>query len=275
MTQRLNDLYSDKPVMMMVYGEAGTGKTTWLKGAGDRQLILDLGKGLRSILGTINPLVINTEFSFLDLKDTKGFDRVRDQLFKTMEEEIDNYDTVSIDELTTLGMLAKIKAIQVNQDLGKSSSLVNSRKEKIIVMELSDWGAAIDAVNLFLAELSEVCYQTGKNLLVLAHQRDVFKKAAKQGETPDLEEIRVGIYGRSFPDTIPNHFDYCWHFSIDGKGRNRRYKIQTEGDEIIMAKTRGANYDAKLDRTEGGEKVVSFADVISYNKELSNVHTHA
>ena len=42
-----------------------------------------------------------------------------------------------------------------------------------------------------------------------------------------------------------------------------------------MAKTRGANYDAKLDRTEGREGSVSFADVISYNKELSNVNTHA
>lgn len=273
--QRLNELYSDKPVMMLVYGEAGTGKTLWLKGAGDRQLILDLGKGLRTIIGAINPLVINPTFSFLELKDTKGFDKVKDGLFKTMEEEIDNYDTVSIDELTTLGMLAKIKAIGVNQDLGKSSSLTNSRKVKMLVMELSDWGAAIDAVNFFLAELSEVCYQTGKNLIVLAHQRDVFKKAARMGETPELEEVRVGIYGRSFPDTIPNHFDYCWHFSIEGKGKNRRYRIQTEGDEIIMAKTRGANYDAKLDRTEGGEKAISFADVISYNKELSNVHTHA
>ncbi len=267
---KLSEVYREKPVFMLCYGAYGVGKTDWLIGAGDRQIVVDLGKGLKTLIGHIDPFVLPVTFN-VGKYDTKAFDRIKTDLFEAMVEEKDNYDTVSIDELTTLGFLAKLKGLGVNADIGKSGSLDISKKQKTIYMELSDWGQAISEVDFFLAEMTELCFQLDKNFILLAHQREIYKKAKRMGELPEIDQIRIGIYGRTFPDAVPNHFDYVWYFTVDGKEKNRRYTAQTKSDSIIAAKTRGGSYENIIARTRGREGSISFQDVVDYNHSLSEV----
>jgi hypothetical protein len=90
-----------------------------------------------------------------------------------------------------------------------------------------------------------------------------FDKPKSIGELPKLLRITPSFTGVDRnPDYISGLFDNVWHFEVAGGGDRTFYRVRTEGDDNLTAKTRNGGLFNALEL-----KGIDFPEVVRRIKE--------
>lgn len=249
---RLNDYDVTDYIAGLIYGPAGSGKTTLFGTLGSRNLIIDTGHGMltlkskdfRALHPGVNPIIERIWEGILpDI--SKPDDYAHNRICDILDEYLDpkhpmfnEFDAVCIDDATGLKQNAANFALEINSGLGKSNSLQTSKKWGQKVQAIQDYGQEIDIIDKFLTDYILLCKDRGKHFFIAAHERLTYKKE-KPSDPPLLVKTRPGFTGQTFPDNVQGHFDFVWHTESQGGGDRKFYYAVTSGDSALDAKTRG------------------------------------
>lgn len=245
LVQNAQDYFKNDPLILLAYGGSGTGKTQFAGSFGDRTLIIDLTGGLKTlnapaftnIYGKFNGLILPIrEENDLSKKPPTVIDRISDAIDWMLDNRGDEFDTIVIDDCANLRVAAMQMAMQVNSDLGKSQSLVSTRKYGFPTPAVQDYGLEMSIVSWFMQTLTETCISRNKNLVVLAHERVEHGKAPGVGAAQPVTKIRPMFTGVN--TDIGAFFDYVWYLNAEGSGAQMKVVARTVQSEIIEAKTR-------------------------------------
>jgi len=255
----LNDYKHKNAVPCLFYGPAGSGKTELGATAGSRGLIISTGNGMATLkspgfrsrhpddfpdIVDISERVSNRGF----VQATQVYDLVCDVIDEQLEKNKDKYDTIILDDLTSLRRSALIKGMEINQASGRSTSYALSKTLKIPIKAVQDFGIEMDLIQQFISGYVEICGNKGINLVILAHERVTYKKADKLGEISQIQRIRPAVTGEKFPDELPQFFDvigYCYTLHA---GDKPVHKVRFNLDNVILAKNRWGG--VKINPTE-------------------------
>lgn len=243
---KLSELTPSESITGLIYGASGTGKTFFAGTAGSRSAIINIGNGIETLLakdfkaryGSSNPDIITiseSQDSTGYLKSATAFDNVCREIDKLLERE--DIDTVTVDDCTALRYYAMNKALILNSDINMSQSLQTSRKYKSRIVAVQDYGREMALIEEFISTYTEIFKQAKKNLLLIAHERILYRKAKNIGDEPTVARILPGFTGQKFPDTVPAYFDCVWRSTVKKSGK-AIYEIKTVPDGISTIKTR-------------------------------------
>ena len=246
--KRLSDIPKSRAVTWLIYGESGSGKTFLCGTAGDRSAIIDCGT---SPLDTLQARTF---------REMHGFDPIvmslRDKVKQTSEggyqtgeafvelQKLTDYlltrddvDFIIWDNATAIKRWAMVHGMGISHGMKRSETQTKYHKSGIVVPAIQDFGMEILLMDQLLKEYTEVCKDAGKHFVVTAHQRVTLVKAEKIGDSPNIEKIRPGFTGQTFPDDVPALFDEVYYMVKSGGGSNTIFQAQTAGDGQITAKT--------------------------------------
>lgn len=148
--RKSNEIERPKNVRMMIYGQSGTGKTTFAVSSGNA-LLLDFDNGVHRLEKEHRPDTVQVR-SFQDVLDV-------------LQEDISTYNTVVVD---TIGKMLDYIIIYV----------CGNRQPAI-----RDWGR----INQVFADFNRALYHSGKNVVYVAH-RDVRKEGDENVFVPAIRE---------------------------------------------------------------------------------------
>lgn len=250
----LNEMPPHKSVTMLYYGGSGVGKTFFVASAGPRTLIINIGDGLVTIQSELIrkkyylegfPIVasITEERDKVTglFKTADAFDKVKNAIDWAMDHFPDRFDTIVVDDATQLRAFAMNKGLELNEEFQRSKTLEKGKKLGGYILAVQDYGAEMDLIENFVADTIHFCKKEGKHFILTAHERHIFKPMKDQtgkkiGE--ELDKIRPGFTGKTFPDDVTNYFDLVWHAEAAHTGQGTVYRAHTEDSKGIKAKSR-------------------------------------
>ena len=239
----------DGPEICLVYGDTGTGKTEFMLSAGDRTLFINNGGGIKTLHapgfiqrhGKVNPLVINIAEKF-DRRGKVEIPEAHDMMCDSLDRMLmsskrDEFDLVCIDDSTALGRSAIWKAIDVNGDLELSNTEKRIKdKFGIAYPVMPDYNMQMNILKQFFATYTQMCRDAGKHLIIGAHVRYTYTKAAKsEMGLGTLSKVTPAFTGVDRdPNWVTQYFDNVFLFErVGGK-----FRIRCNPDDIHMAKNR-------------------------------------
>lgn len=243
--QSAQEFFKDDPILMLLYGGSGTGKTHFAGTFGDRTLIINLTGGIKTlnapkfteIYGKFNGIVATiTEGNDLSKQAPTVINQINDTIDEMLMKHGDDFDTIVIDDCANLRVAAMNLALQINYDLDKSKSLLHTRKYGMPVVAIQDFGQEMNIINWFMQTLVETCRAHKKNLVVLAHERVEHGKAPGVGAQQPVVKIRPMFTGVN--TDVGAFFDYVWYLAAEGSGSQMKVTARTIQTEIIEAKSR-------------------------------------
>ncbi|KKL61072.1 hypothetical protein LCGC14_2198990 [marine sediment metagenome] len=259
-TKRVSDL-TDTPILSgIVYGQKGCGKTSFAASGGDRTVFIFVGAGITGMktlqspwfkkeIGT-NPFVeeIHEELNEKRMpKKVTLFDQITRKFDWWLENRIDDWDTMVLDDIANTRKAAMYKGFEINKGAGLSSAWANTENAGGIPMSgIQDFGVEIRAMLWLLESYVEIFEAARKNFLVLAHERYTFSKSIGRdgkpiiGDKDIIDSIRPGFVGKTMPDDITANFDEIWHLTKIGSADSAIIKLDCYGDGQILANTRHA-----------------------------------
>ena len=179
-----------------------------------------------------------------EIPAAEAFDMVCDSIDFALKEHGDEIDTVSVDIATGLRRFAMNKGLVLSQDLRRSKTQTDVvRVYGFVVPAVQDFGMEMNMIEWFISKNIEQCKMRGKNFILTAHVREIYKKAKGKngqiliGEPPVLSKIRPGFTGQTFPDDVPGLFDEVWYAERTGSGNAAVWRCKCYGDEQLTAKT--------------------------------------
>jgi phage nucleotide-binding protein len=149
--KKSNEIERPKNVRIMIYGQSGTGKTTFALSS-KNTLLLDFDNGVHRIEPQHRPLGIVQIKSYQDVLDV-------------LQEDLNEYNTVVVD---TIGKLLDYIIIHI----------CGAKQPRI-----QDWGK----INQTFSDFNRNLYHSGKNVVYVAH-RDVRKEGDENVFVPALRE---------------------------------------------------------------------------------------
>lgn len=239
--KRVSELAPAEASTTCVYGASGAGKTEFSATA-PRALIINTGNGEETLKGAdfkarrkVDPLIV----SIIDKQDDKklwtGYYAVCDVIDVALKTMSDQFDTVVLDDLSAFRRFAMNSAIDMNGEAERSKTVFQAKEWNIALPTQSDWGTEKNFVTWFATTYMPILKAANKHLIVIAHDRLTFTKA-KKGEDARLIAVSPSVTGADKnPDEFAQYFDNVWHLSKAGR---TTYKLQTQGDAIVRAKTR-------------------------------------
>lgn len=251
---RLSELSDTDPVIGMLYSGAGKGKTWLLGTGGNRHLIIDTGdtrlvtlksKLFKDKIG-YDPIIISIDEKLGPrgvVTIATAFDAVCDTIDWAIANMRDQFDTISINDVTQLRRFAMNKGLEASAKLGKSQTKTKADALDVVIYAVQDYGMEMDLVEKFVSGTKSICMKNGLNFFMAAHERltmQAAKTASGQpvvGEAPVVVDTRPGFTGKTFPDNICMYFDLIWHLESVGSGDNIVYRARTQGGEDITART--------------------------------------
>lgn len=259
----LDQQEEDRYPTLLLYGGNATGKTYTIATAGSRQLILNIGNGLVTIN---NPLVRALYFkdgppittTIQEERDPKtnifkaadAWDKVADAIDLALKHFPDRFDTITVDDASQLKTFAQNKGLEISASGGKSHTLKHARDQGAISLAIQDYGMEMALIEQFVAGTISLCKAHKKNFILTAHERLTYKKLkGPDGRVvgEEVEKIRPGFTGRTFPDDIARHFDLVWRMEVLQASPNNLYVATTEESNKINAKSR---YPGVFDKRE-------------------------
>ncbi len=219
---------------ILVYGDSGTGKTTFLS-TFPNLYVFDFDVGVLSIRGKDVEYDVYYDEDLYHPTAYSSFERKIDEFFKDCP-----YTTIGIDSLTTLqrSLMNEVQFLN-KKHIGKN-------------MSQEEWGITIGRLErLFYKLIHAPCH-----LVVTAHE--IMTEDPISGEITN----RPLVYGKKLPGMIPLWFGEVYRTQIEyDKDRNRVYKVLTAATRRYMAKSRlrcfeeleEPRYDTLMKRI-GGEK---------------------
>ena len=237
----LSDRKPGESWILLVYGATGSGKTYFAGTCGPRTLYINVGDGLETLKSPAftkrypdAAAMITVDIDNVQ-SSTAGFDQITKIIDQAYHQYGDKFDTIVLDESTAFRRLALNKAMDLNS--AQRQTQRKSREDDYVKAEIGDYGIEMDMIQWFLGTHIPIFKNTGKNFLMLAHERQIYGKPAKQGDEPPLKRILPGFTGQKFPDLVPAYFDDVWRSEVVGK-INKVYRVITEGDEMTVGKSR-------------------------------------
>jgi hypothetical protein len=248
---QLSDLVHGESESFLIWGGAGSGKTWFIGTAGSRTLILNNGMGMttlqsplfRSKFPNYNPILAN-------LREKIGargkysaatvHDATCDTIDKALKEFPDKFDTIAIDDGSALRRNAMNKALELNSSTGKSKTqeqIVD--KYGLVVPAMQDYQTEMRIIDHFIGSYIDLAKQSGKHIIICAHERMTFAKGEKMGDEKKLLKKAPLFTGTDTnPDIASQYFDNVFYFEVVGGGAQRVYRCTTSGHETLNAKTR-------------------------------------
>ena len=244
----------------LIFGGSGTGKTWFAGTGGARTLFVNIGNGIRTLeskgffskypdAGKMLTVDIAEELTHTGLPNAAtAFDKISDVIDFCLAKRSDEFDTVVIDDASALKQFAMNKGLELNQKIGKSQSLSKGKQLELQVKAIQDYGIEMDLIEQFLDGYCRICRENGKNFIVTAHERTIYKKGDTPGEIPTIYKIKPGFTGQTFPDQVPRHFDWVFHSEVVAAGSGPVYRLNTVGDEIITGKCRDSGVFSTVEK---------------------------
>lgn len=249
---------TEKSTTMLVYGASGSGKTWFAGTAGPRTLYINLGKGLVTLnmpgFKKANPSSGADKMIVRNLAEKLGtsglpdapilFDATCAAIDLGLSKFRDAFDNIVVDDMSYLRRGALNKALAFNQKTGKSQTQSTIDRYDVQIAAVQDFGVEMNLIEQFCAGYTTIAKEAEKNLILLAHERITLTKPLNKDGNPILgvpsviSSIRPGFTGEKFPDEIIKYFDCVWRTYVVGASTARSYRILTEGNEQISAKTR-------------------------------------
>lgn len=249
----LDELPKGDAETLLLYGAAGSGKTWFCGTAGERTLYIDIGNSRKTLqaplfrklyptAGKMLTAVVQPEVNSAGMpNDWKYFDVICDLIDDALENHADKFDTIVIDDGSSLHRNAMFKAIETNDATGKSQTKKQSVKFELLAPAMQDYQTEMSIIEQFMAGTVQLVKNANKHLILTAHDRYTYKKGDKMGDAPELIKVTPAFTGvDKNPDLIAQHFDNVWHTDAVGGGSQRIYRITTQGHERLTAKTRWA-----------------------------------
>lgn len=251
MIERLSDKPKGSSVTLCLYGASGTGKTFFCGSTGNRTLYIECENRLATVQGTAfrnkwnnwNPILKQVTEEFLPDGGAKALDEIARYLREDAAEIQDQFDTIIIDGATAFNRFALNKGLELNQKLTKSKTLtrinldVLNTEIAIIDLAVQDRTAEMGMVQNFIYKINDYCRANNKHFILTAHERINFKEKTNITANDVVDRIRPGFTGRTFPDEIPGMFDLVWYTEVIGSGEQATYRVRTQGDRSLVAKT--------------------------------------
>jgi hypothetical protein len=244
---RLHESPPGESLTILLYGGSKVGKTWFAGTAGSRAFYINIGEGLETLKSKAfkekypdsNPSVV--DIRELDQYDPNAFDKVANTIDSAIEQFRDTFDTIVIDDMTSLSAFAINKAMYMNSEgvKPKSRTLATAKATKTVPLpEIQDRGTEQSILIWFLGKYTSICKRLGIHLICLAHERSVYRPPARIGGEPILDRCFPHFTGKdSFaPDVVPAYFDEVWRLYLLGTERQMR----TQRNEIYVAGTRHA-----------------------------------
>jgi hypothetical protein len=233
--------------ILMYYGPSKTGKTFFAGTAGPRQLFINIGDGIETLMApafTRYNAEASRDMIMVDIREknpqgvAEAFDMVCDAIVYALRVFPDKFDTVTLDEATAFRKYALNKATELNTEARRNQSSRTKRTEEFLKPDIGDYGTEMQMIEWFLGQYIPKFKEANKNFIMLAHERQLFQKAGKIGDDPVLRKIQPGFTGKTFPDTVPSYFDDVWHSEVVGGGNNVVYRARTAGSETEVGGAR-------------------------------------
>lgn len=195
---------------VMVYGDSGTGKTTFLA-TFPRPYIFDFDDGLLSVRGKDIEYDRYVDEDELHPVAYTRFEKKLNSLIKECE-----YKTIGIDSLTMLQRALMNQVSFINNKAGKP-------------MTLQEWGIVIDTLSRLFYKLMSVPV----HLVMTAHE--IIREDPITGEITNTPLV----YGSKLPGMLPLWFGEVYRTQIEyDKDRNRVYRVLTAATRRYTAKSR-------------------------------------
>ena len=255
--KRVSDLADTPNLSAIVYSKKGGGKTSFAASGGDRTVFIFVGAGISGMktlqspwfkkeIGT-NPFVEEVHEELNEKRMPKKatlFDQITRKFDWWLENRIDDWDTMVLDDIANTRKAAMFKGFEINMQAGLSSAWANTEKYTIPMSGIQDYGQEMKVMQWLLESYIEIFESAGKNFLVLAHERYTFSKSKDNqgrpivGDKDIIDSIRPGFVGKTMPDDITANFDEVWHLTKIGTGDTGIVKLDCYGDAQILATTR-------------------------------------
>lgn len=235
----------DGSVIQLIYGAGGTGKTEYAGSIGENGIVLSIGEGHLTLSSpdyrNRNPK--RPKISYIrETYDPKtglftsaeAFDKVTDYMDWFLTTDL---DTLALDDSTFLSQFARNKGMEFNSSRisGGADSLAISRSAGFLNADIGDYGSEMKIIMWLLATQVPQFKEKKKNLILVAHERHIFKKAIKIGGEDTLERIIPAFTGKTFPDAVQVFFDFVWRFQmVNGV----KVRALTMGTTNALAKSR-------------------------------------
>ena len=206
---------SNKRISLILWGRAGTFKTTLASTAPGRKLWINFDPdGPNSLVGRNE---VHSDVQVLDLSGehenivTKFRDRVPTEISSHWED----VDTVVVDSLTTFGDMALKHGVTVAQGTTKG------RGATLEEPGYGGYGNKYTWMNLLVMNLLRETKRAGKHIVFIAHEDRIEKDT--QGN-PLYISI---LLGSSLIEQVPINLSECWH--VEDTGKERRIQVRNHG----------------------------------------------
>lgn len=203
---RIAPVHVNTPTLkVLIYGEAGTGKTTFA-GTSPSPLVIDVERGSRALLNVNNPV---------DVLEFKSIEQVEATIayLKQGHEAFEKYDTIVLDSITE--MQARLIDQQLRQ-LGAGAPVYKA-----------DWGVYgenTQRLRMLISSFRDI----EKNLICTAHART--EKDDQTGITFVRPDLTPGLN-----KTVAGIFDIVGYLRINAKGER---VLRVQPSKTVKAKSR-------------------------------------
>lgn len=241
--KRLKDRERGDSWILLLYGPSKSGKTFFAGTAGPRTFFINIGDGLTTLQSPAftSRYPKSADMITVDIRETGDDATAFEAVFTAIDDGLTKFsgewDTLVIDEATALRKFAMNKSMELNT-AARTRGHRGSRLEKFVLPEIGDYGVEMQMIEWFLGQLIPILKQERKNLILIAHERQIYGKPAKIGDEPPLKKIVPGFTGKTFPDKVPAFFDDVWRSEVVGGEGNQVYRIRTGGTEARMGGSR-------------------------------------
>jgi hypothetical protein len=239
--KRLKERRPGEAWTLLVYGQSKSGKTHLVGTAGSRVLYINIGNGIETLLapafreryGKVAEEMITVDIS---TDDMNGFDKVCVVIDHALKHFPGAFDWVIVDEATALRREAMNKSMELNTK--ERSKIRDNPKDEFVAPDVQDFLREMQAIEWFLATYIPIFKREGKHFVMVAHERQIYKKAEKAMSDPVLDRIVPGFTGKTFPDAVPAYFDDVWHMEKVDALPNPVYRVRTAGTGTELGDSR-------------------------------------
>ena len=232
-------------ISVLAWGPTKVGKTHFAGTAGNKSLFISNGMGEETLqhsdFKNLDNFIIKIPFDELENKQ-RSFDLVDESVDYGLNTLKDEIDTIIVDDASAQTRSGMIRALEFNQAMDKSKTLqkIESSKFNDIHLTPSDYNTEMEMTAQFWAHVISNCKFAGKNFILLAHERNVFKPPTKIGEQAQLIKQTPAFTGADKnPDRVAGMFDWVFHLEKKQSGDKTAYYARTNGDSTCLAGVRG------------------------------------
>lgn len=248
--KRLEERVPGESWLLLYYGASGTGKTYFCGTAGPRTLFINIGQGIETLQSPAFTLRYPDAKKMITVDITEkidesgvivaaeAFDLITDVIDYGLKNFPEEFDTIVIDDATYMRRAALNRAYQINAGIRTNPNARNVQLNEFTYPEIQDYGREMQMIEWFLITYLPKFKAMKKNLIMTAHERNVYGKPPKIGEPAPLLKTVAGFTGKTFPDQIPAYFDDVFRAEVVGGGSNVVYRARTAGDEVSAGKSR-------------------------------------